>query len=228
MYVLTKSRIVDNDRRLDFGLLGPLKLPGCLGEQPCGVRVQTSGLRELCDWERRTAKAMAPLDALIEFAFGAGLRAGELGALRLTDLHVDGADRSVTVRYGGALAEPTKRGKSRYVPLFGRSLDAMRRWLATLPTYAPENPHGLVFPTPSGRSEVKRMSSPGMVRPLLVTEGGVRPAPPRQHNDHRALCAPSRNGAQARGPRNGPRWSTLMRAPQSDPKPNYPGAILGN
>jgi integrase len=99
--------------------------------------------------------AKHPIDALITFAIGTGLRAGELVSLRLRDVHIDGADPYVLVRYGGVPAEPTKRGKIRRVPLFGPSLTASAIWLDALPTYAPRNPHGLMFPAPRGgfRSE---------------------------------------------------------------------------
>ena len=37
---------------------------------------------------------------------------------------------------------------TRKVPLFGLALDAARAWLKVLPSYAPHNPDGLMFPTP--------------------------------------------------------------------------------
>ncbi len=54
----------------------------------------------------------------------------------------------IDVRYGKKDHGPTKSGKPRRIPLFGMGLSAMEAWLAILPTYAPENPLGLVFPTP--------------------------------------------------------------------------------
>jgi integrase len=87
--------------------------------------------------------------AIIEFAIGTGLRQGEQWALELGDLHVDDDDPFVLVRFGSP-GKPTKSGKIRRVPLFGRSLDAATTWLKLLPTYAPFNPYGLVFPTQRG------------------------------------------------------------------------------
>lgn len=88
--------------------------------------------------------------AIVGVAIGLGLRAGELVALRLADVHVDGDRPHVVIRYGGAPDLPTKTGKIRQVPLFGIALEAMRAWLAALPTYAAENPHRLAFPRKRG------------------------------------------------------------------------------
>jgi hypothetical protein len=85
----------------------------------------------------------------IAFAMGTGLRAGELLCLRLADLHVDGANHRVVVRYGSRRRAPKSR-KVREVPLFGMALRAAREWLPQLAAYAPRNPDGLVFPGPSG------------------------------------------------------------------------------
>src|SRR5258708_4556261 len=78
------------------------------------------------------------------------MRSGEMAALRLADVHVDGADPYVTVRYGGPSHKPTKWGRIRQIPLFGRAMAALRRWLDVLPSYAPKNPHGLLFPAHHG------------------------------------------------------------------------------
>lgn len=83
---------------------------------------------------------------IIAFAIGTGLRAGELCALHLRDVHVDIEHPHVVVRYGAPAKEPTKSGRIREVPLFGVGLDAARAWLAALPGYAAKNPHGLMFP----------------------------------------------------------------------------------
>jgi integrase len=91
-----------------------------------------------------------PLDAIVEFAIGTGLRSGEMAALRLADLHLDGDDPYVTVRYGGPPAKPTKWGRIRQVPLFGHGMAGIRRWLEALPTYAKDNPKGLAFPAQQG------------------------------------------------------------------------------
>lgn len=89
---------------------------------------------------------------ILRFAVGSGLREGELWSLGLDDVHMQ-RDPHVVVRWGGIWKgerEPTKNGKPRRVPLFGMSLDAMRRWLDVLPRYAKENRFKLVFPQPNG------------------------------------------------------------------------------
>ena len=89
--------------------------------------------------------AMIPIDALLDFAMGSGLRAGELVTLRLADVTLEGDAPKVTVRYGTAPDLPTKAGKIRDVPLFGRALRGLQRWIAAMPAWAPENANGLVF-----------------------------------------------------------------------------------
>ena len=96
---------------------------------------------------------------IVAFALGTGLRQGEQWCLHLSDVHVDGPDPHVLVRFGSW--DPVKeryrspKGRkgekhSRKVPLFGLGLDAAVAWLEVLPAYAPKNPLGLMFPTPSG------------------------------------------------------------------------------
>jgi integrase len=87
--------------------------------------------------------------ALIEFAIGTGLRQGEQWSLELRDLHVEGEDPHAFVRFGSP-GKPPKNGKTRRVPLFGRSLDAAKTWLALMPVYVKRNPFRLVFPTSRG------------------------------------------------------------------------------
>jgi integrase len=86
---------------------------------------------------------------MMAFALGTGLRQGEQWNLQLRDLHVTGSKPQVLVRYGSAGKAP-KNGKTRRVPLFGTALEAARDWLRLLPTYAPSNPLGLVFPRSGG------------------------------------------------------------------------------
>lgn len=89
----------------------------------------------------------------IRFAYGTGMRAGEQFNLELADLHVEGAEPSVYVRYSNphkGKKSPPKNKKRRSVPLLPDALDAARTWLTMLPVYAPKNPLGLVFPTPRG------------------------------------------------------------------------------
>jgi len=82
---------------------------------------------------------------MMAFALGTGVRSGEMFNLELTDLHVDGDNPEIIVRFGSE-GKATKSGKIRHVPLFGLSLAAARRWLQLLPAYARKNPERLVFP----------------------------------------------------------------------------------
>jgi len=95
---------------------------------------------------------------IVAFAIGTGLRQGEQWCLHLEDVHVDGNDPHVLVRFGSWDARkkryrpPKGRAgekKTRRVPLFGLGLEAATEWLNVLPTYAPHNPLGLMFPTPA-------------------------------------------------------------------------------
>jgi integrase len=92
------------------------------------------------------AAALGPEVEIVRFATGAGLRGGELVALRLEDVHVAGAEPHVVVRYGDMAGDATKSGKPRRVDLLPLALDALERWLAALPSFCPDNPKGLVFP----------------------------------------------------------------------------------
>jgi integrase len=96
--------------------------------------------------------------AVIAFAIGSGLRAGELCALRLADVHAD----HVVVRYGGPPAEPTKSGKIRSVPILPMARTALElarrsRDITALASATSKrrhgvatNPHGLAFPRDRG------------------------------------------------------------------------------
>ena len=88
-----------------------------------------------------------------EFAWETGARQGEQMNAFLKDLIVDGPDPRFIIRHStpfrGKLMPP-KNGKIREVPLGGRALEVAREWLEYLPTWAPENPHNLVFPLASG------------------------------------------------------------------------------
>jgi integrase len=89
----------------------------------------------------------------ILFAIATGLRQGEQNHLRLEDVDLDAATIKVCVgsisRDGRAL--PPKSGKKRTVPLLADGLRILKEWLELLPTFAPSNPLGLVFPTSTGR-----------------------------------------------------------------------------
>ncbi len=97
---------------------------------------------------------------------GTMLREREQWCMHLHDVHVgqDEEQPRIEVRYGSYdpikqrfRAPKGRKGekKMRTVPLFGLALDAMRTWLAILPTYAEKNPIGLVFPTKRGCLRVK-------------------------------------------------------------------------
>jgi integrase len=89
----------------------------------------------------------------VVFSFGTGIRHGEWRTLELSDVHLDGPNPHITIRYGGRKGGkklPAKNGKIRTVPVFGVALLAAREWLAQLPTYCPKNKHGLMFPRPTG------------------------------------------------------------------------------
>ena len=92
----------------------------------------------------RSANAIPEGDRLrILFAIGTGLRQAEQWGLLLEDVHPDVEHPHVQLRR-------TKSGKPRKVALFGIALDAVKRWLELLPTYAPKNPKRLAWPTPRG------------------------------------------------------------------------------
>ena len=112
----------------------------------------------------------------IQFAIHTGLRQGEQFSLRLTDLHTGIHKPHALVRYGGPKDLPPKSGKVRKVPLIRDALTAARQWLYELPTFAPENPLGLVFPTPGGRRRGigKPLGNGGVFRAHLKHVGITR------------------------------------------------------
>jgi integrase len=75
---------------------------------------------------------------IIRCALGTGIREGELISNYLADLHLDGPEPYLLVRYGshrGGVGLPPKSGKTRRVPLFGNALDAFRQWVEIRKTY---------------------------------------------------------------------------------------------
>lgn len=100
---------------------------------------------------------------IIAFALGSGLRPGEWRNLTVGDVHLDAAQPYVLVRKGSDASNTTKGKRTRTVPLWGAALAALEQWMQLLPTYAPKNPMGLVFPQRNGRR--RRASMPlGSVR----------------------------------------------------------------
>jgi len=81
------------------------------------------------------------------FAVFAGLRAGELWALRWSDVTLDGSRPEVIVRRSHD-RDTTKGGRSRAVPLLPEAQEALRT-LRTLDDFTTE-PDDLVFPAPRG------------------------------------------------------------------------------
>jgi integrase len=144
-------------------------------------------------------KAIAACEAIprearlaILFAIHTGLRQGEQHSLELADLVLDGEHPHVVVRYGSLSKAgkklPPKSGKRRTVPLLPEGVRITREWLAMLPTFAPENPEGLVFPTAGGRrrQQGKPLGRSGTLRAYLKLAGVDRRV--RWH-DLRHTCA---------------------------------------
>jgi integrase len=122
-----------------------------------------------------------PERLIARFALGTALRPpGELWGLHLADIiDLDGADPHVVIRYSrsrsaGDGVGPTKSGKIRRVPLFGLGLQALREWLAFLPSYAPKNPRGLVFPKADGSPRAKGRLCRGWTRVARVLGRPIR------------------------------------------------------
>lgn len=89
----------------------------------------------------------------ILFAMLTGLRQGEQWNLELGDVHFHAPVPYVHVRIGGwKKGQPTPRKPNRpaRVPLNRSAAAVLARWLVLLPSYAPSNPLGLVFPTQRG------------------------------------------------------------------------------
>lgn len=145
-----------------------------------------------------TCEAIPYADRLIiRFAIGTGVRQGELCHNLLADLHVDGDEPFLFVRYGSK-GKPPKSGKTRRVPLFGDALEAAREWLALLPSYARANPDKLIFPTATGcrRQAAKTLGNGRMEAGVWVGrfEKYVRAAGIEKHvrwHDLRHTCASS-------------------------------------
>lgn len=86
---------------------------------------------------------------MLAFAFLTGLRQGEQFNLELRDVHLEGDEPHLFVRFGSK-GRPPKNGRTRRVWLPAPAVAVCRRWLDVLPSYAPKNPFGLLFPGPTG------------------------------------------------------------------------------
>jgi integrase len=126
---------------------------------------------------------------MIRFATGTGLRQGEQSNLELPDIHIGHDNPRVVVRYGSRNHLPPKNGKVREVPLFGDALVVAKLWLYELATYAPENPHNLVFPTPRGthRGVGKPLGRGPKLREYLALLGITRRV--RWHDLRHSFCS---------------------------------------
>jgi len=152
-------------------------LEGIIATNPCiGLKLPKLQAQQTEDtWAYLTLeeqKAVQSCEAIPEYArlllqvaWGTGLRAGEMWALELRDVHLEGENPYVFVRFGSHGKLP-KSGKTRRVELFGHGLAAMKRWLEILPSYASENPHGLCFP--GSRGQRRQTGGPE------TTEGGKK------------------------------------------------------
>ena len=78
------------------------------------------------------------------FAIGTGLRPGEQRALHVEDVHLEGEEPYVHVRYGSPGKKPTKTGRTRRVTLFGLALEAAKAQAALLK--CKRNPKRLFWP----------------------------------------------------------------------------------
>lgn len=152
-----------------------------------GIRIASDDRRERWSYlttdEQRSLVEVArriggsSVACIIAFAIGTGLRAGELCTLRLVDVHADGSDPHVMVKYGTAPDSPPKYGRVRKVGLFGVALEAVRLWLRELPRFAPKNPHGLLFPLERGGFRSHRHVIPWRTWKGFAAKG-KRPAVP--------------------------------------------------
>ena len=139
-----------------------ISLGYCKRNPVLGVKIKKTVTDRLVErvpeeWPLKPAEQRVVVDVLGEdperwmilFAMGTGLRQGEQWNLHIADVHLDVPEGPwVNVKFGSKGKAP-KNGRSRKVPLFGIALEAAQMWLERLPTYAPSNPDGLMFPTPA-------------------------------------------------------------------------------
>lgn len=140
------------------------------------------------DWRDRLEKW------IYGFALATGLRLGELCCLHVADVHVDGPDPHVLVRYGSwdpikeRYRSPKGRKgekKRRQVPLWGLGLASAKAWLEVRASYLKMTPKterlraatnyqdsGLMFPTERGR---RRDQKPPRSWKKVVEAFGVVP-----------------------------------------------------
>jgi integrase len=151
--------------------------------------------------------AIAKCDAIpymdrlaIRFAIATGLRQGEQCNLLLADLHTGHDEPRVVVRHGSFKPKrggmlPPKSGKIRTVPLFADGIVCAREWLYELPTFAPENPFAIVFPSERGtrRGVGKPLGRGPLLREYLKHVGITRRV--RWHDLRHTFCTNLVTGA---------------------------------
>lgn len=171
----------------------------CAGVKP-KKRVDESDTKQKWAYlDAAEQRAIAECDAIpradrlaILFAIATGLRQGEQRHLRLEDVDLDANPPCIKVRVAGRTKDgralPPKSGKPRDVRLMADGAAVTREWLEMLPTFAPHNPHGLVFPTASGtyRQQGKPLGRSATFRQHLAKVGITRRV--RWH-DLRHTCA---------------------------------------
>lgn len=146
------------------------------------------------DEQRRIHECDAPeADKLMVLvAMYTGIRQSEQWALRLDDIILDDGYPRLIVRRGlddGA----TKSGKARVVPLLPAAVQAFERWLELLPTYAPKNPHNLLFPTQRGcrRQKSKRPRFEAVLKAARIVASRRHDGRSVRWHDLRHTCASS-------------------------------------
>lgn len=174
-----------------FDELGP-QGRGLVDSNPClGMKVKKKESEKateepwtfLTEEEQERVSASTGLAAAdrcaILFAVGTGLRQGEQFNLELRDLHVDGAEPHVFVRFGSKGKAP-KNGKPRRVPLFGLGLEAAREWLKLLPSFCIHNFDRLVFPTMNGHRRGQKPLGNGRFLPAEHGTHVIRSGKPKR------------------------------------------------
>lgn len=148
----------------------------------------------LPDEQRRLVECDAPEpDKLMALAaMFTGLRQSEQWALRLDDIVLDDGYPRLIVRRGlddGA----TKSGRARVVPLLPAAVTVFERWLELLPTYAPKNPHNLLFPTQRGcrRQKSKRPRFEAVLKAAGIVAAKRHDGRSVRWHDLRHTCASS-------------------------------------
>lgn len=138
------------------------------------ARTRNVGFPVLYPSEQQTALALfsGRERLLMTFALYTGLRMQEQWALRIEDVDLTSSSPSIVVRFGsvgllrprealicealdGAYFFPTKGGRPRRIYLNEPARAALHTWMMQLSSFAPVNPHRLVFPRADGKPRRK-------------------------------------------------------------------------